>query len=162
MLKYTLAFIICNNEVLLLKRAKNPFLGLLNGVGGKIEDGEDKHDAIVREIHEETNIVISKEDCLYRGRILFSTTDLDTNNGGYIYIANIKSKPYENYECDEGSLTFYNIDEIINASNDVIVGSVIPKLKEILNSDKEFLITCDWIEDTYDIENITISFEFKN
>ncbi len=159
MLKYTLAFIIYKNEVLLLKRRKNPFFGLLNGVGGKIEDGEDIYDSVVREIYEETNISLDREDCIYKGKILFSSTDLNTNKGGYVFISNLDKKHYETNECDEGTLSFYDIDYVVNAPNSIVVGSVIPRLKEIIDNDKEFLITCDWEEDTYDIRNINITFE---
>ena len=43
MYKYTLGFIIKNNEVLLLNRNKSPWMGAWNGVGGKIETGETNH-----------------------------------------------------------------------------------------------------------------------
>ena len=57
MFKYTLCFIIYQNQVLLLNRNKNPWMGRWNGVGGKINEGEDKFSAIKREIIEETQII---------------------------------------------------------------------------------------------------------
>ncbi|UAL46501.1 NUDIX hydrolase [Sutcliffiella horikoshii] len=44
------------NKLLMCERLKNPYKGLSNLVGGKIEDGEKGIDAAYRELHEETNI----------------------------------------------------------------------------------------------------------
>ena len=41
---------------LMCKRKKEPFLGLSNLVGGKIEEGEESLDAAYRELYEETGI----------------------------------------------------------------------------------------------------------
>ena len=48
------------DKVLLWKRSKNPYKGLSNFVGGKIEKGEDGLLAAYRELREETSI--EKED----------------------------------------------------------------------------------------------------
>ena len=48
------------DKLLMCKRWKNPYKGLNNLVGGKIEDGETGIDAAYRELLEETNI--SDED----------------------------------------------------------------------------------------------------
>jgi 8-oxo-dGTP diphosphatase len=51
------------NNLLMCRRTKNPYKGLSNLVGGKIENNENGIDAAYRELFEETNI--SKEDvCL--------------------------------------------------------------------------------------------------
>ncbi len=47
-------------HILMCKRRKNPYKGLYNLVGGKIEDGEDGLSAAYRELEEETGI--SKKD----------------------------------------------------------------------------------------------------
>ena len=44
------------DKVLMCKRQKEPYKGLYNIVGGKIEDGEDGLAAAYRELQEETNI----------------------------------------------------------------------------------------------------------
>lgn len=48
------------NKVLFCIRAKEPYKGLYNFVGGKVEEGESNDDAAYRELFEETGI--SKED----------------------------------------------------------------------------------------------------
>ena len=44
------------SRVLLCERTKEPYRGLLNLVGGKVEPGEDFYDAAYRELEEETGI----------------------------------------------------------------------------------------------------------
>ena len=53
------------DSVLFCKRKKEPYAGLLNFVGGKVEAGETSEDAAYRELYEETGIG-RKQICLYR------------------------------------------------------------------------------------------------
>ena len=53
------------DAVLFCKRKKEPYAGLLNFVGGKVEVGETSEDAAYRELWEETGIG-RKQLCLYR------------------------------------------------------------------------------------------------
>lgn len=54
--KYTVCFLFTPNleYVLLQRKKKTDFAGLLNGVGGKLEDGETPEQCAIREIREET------------------------------------------------------------------------------------------------------------
>lgn len=64
MLKYVLGFAFSpdKNEVLLIKKLKPEWQkGRYNGIGGKVEDGETFHSAIVREFQEETGLTITKD-----------------------------------------------------------------------------------------------------
>lgn len=49
-----------DKNILMCKRAKEPYMGLFNLVGGKVEEGEDELSAAYRELFEETGI--TKED----------------------------------------------------------------------------------------------------
>ena len=53
------------DSVLFCKRKKEPYAGLLNFVGGKVEKGEPSEEAAYRELFEETGIG-RKQICLYR------------------------------------------------------------------------------------------------
>ena len=44
------------DKMLMCKRLKDPYIGLYNMVGGKIEEGENSEDAAYRELLEETGI----------------------------------------------------------------------------------------------------------
>lgn len=57
--EYCLGFLFTNSHVALIRKSKPAWqAGLLNGVGGKIEDGERPHEAMVREFQEETGAII--------------------------------------------------------------------------------------------------------
>ena len=47
------------DKILMCKREKNPYKGLYNLVGGKLEDGENELDGAYRELEEETGITSS-------------------------------------------------------------------------------------------------------
>ncbi len=53
-----LLFSKTNKKLLMVKRAKNPYKNMWNGIGGKIEENETEIEAAIRECREETNIDI--------------------------------------------------------------------------------------------------------
>lgn len=55
----SICYVFYRDEVLLLKRANPPYQGLWSPPGGKMELGESPEDCCIREIHEETGILIS-------------------------------------------------------------------------------------------------------
>jgi 8-oxo-dGTP diphosphatase len=52
------AAIIRNGQVLVVRRARAPAEGLFSLPGGKVERGETLHEAVVREVREETSLAI--------------------------------------------------------------------------------------------------------
>lgn len=59
MIKYVVGFMFdtSGNSVVLIKKNKPAYMkGKLNGVGGKVEPGENSHQAMVREFEEETGV----------------------------------------------------------------------------------------------------------
>ncbi|QDF29314.1 NUDIX hydrolase [Halarcobacter anaerophilus] len=65
MKKYVLGFLFSEDlkYVVLIKKINPKWQrGLLNGVGGKIEDQESSSDAMVREFKEETGVLTEKQD----------------------------------------------------------------------------------------------------
>lgn len=52
------------HNILFCKRIKDPYKGLYNFPGGKVEDGESSEDAAYRELHEETGI--SRSDIMLK------------------------------------------------------------------------------------------------
>lgn len=67
MTAYVAGFLVCPEEdsVVLVRKNRPAWQrGLLNGVGGHIEQGETPHEAMVREFHEETDLLVPKWDPL--------------------------------------------------------------------------------------------------
>ena len=57
-----------NSQILLIKKNRPLFMkGLLNGIGGKIEENESSLEAISRETKEETNLDLKPEHWTYVG-----------------------------------------------------------------------------------------------
>ncbi len=56
-----------NNEILLLKRNSKMFYNQWGLPGGKIDPGEEKIEAAVRELYEETGIIAKDSDLIYVG-----------------------------------------------------------------------------------------------
>ncbi len=111
------------NRVLLINKERPEYLkGKLNGVGGKVEDGESDLNAIIRETKEETNLDI-------KDWVLYSQVNLTDFKISFFYTT-LDSEEIEKYE----SLT----DEIlelhdINNLPDNVLQDIKSSIKYITN-----------------------------
>ena len=110
-LKRSAAMIVlrCEQHFLLLKRANAPNQGMYVPVGGKLEPHEDPYTAALRELQEETGLVLDK---LRYGGVLVESSPTKYNWQSNIYIANIDyiSPPF----CDEGILEWIAFDQVLS------------------------------------------------
>ncbi|WP_026909187.1 NUDIX hydrolase [Paucisalibacillus globulus] len=116
MLKYTIAFIKRGNEILLLNREASSWMGSWNGVGGKLEEDESPTECILREIREETGIIL--QDVTFKGTVTWNV-DSKYHNGMYAFIAEVPDS-YEYFtpiKTDEGILDWKKIDWILHPEN---------------------------------------------
>ena len=69
-----------DDRVLLLHRAQEPNKGMYSPVGGKlkVDEGEGPHDCALREIHEETGLVIEPNDLRMIGIVSETAYQLET------------------------------------------------------------------------------------
>lgn len=97
----------CNDQYLLLRRAKAPNAGLYAPVGGKLEPHERPVDAAIRETLEETGIAIAAPTLC---GVLSETAPVDYNWLCYIYLVDIEYQepPY----CNEGALEWVSFDQL--------------------------------------------------
>src|SRR5699024_1956240 len=92
-------------------------MGMWNGVGGKIEQGESPRQCILREIAEETNLQLN--EVTYKGKVTWENIDGNSLGGMYTYVAEI----LENYvyktpiKTEEGILDWKNLDWILHPKN---------------------------------------------
>ena len=78
------------------------------GIGGHIEPGETKEEALIREVKEETGFTIKSFS--YRGEILFINNDYQE----IMYIFTSDDFIGEMIECDEGELSWIDEDKILD------------------------------------------------
>lgn len=71
-------YIECNNKILFLKRSAGKSEGEKWGVpAGKIEHNENSHQAVVREVFEETSIVLNENQPAYLGKVFVRKPGID-------------------------------------------------------------------------------------
>ena len=116
---YTLCFIRQGDYILMLNRNKSPWLGIWNGVGGKREDDESPLDCIHREIKEETNIKVNKDDIIDKGYVTWNSDFKTPSLGLHLFYVEIpKDYLYETpISTREGILDWKLIDWVHDKEN---------------------------------------------
>ena len=132
--KYVVIFIRCKDEILMLNRNKPYWMGMWNAVGGKIESGEDKVLAAVREVMEETGIKIKQNELHYLADLNWFIDD-EAADGTYCFLYDIKKKIKTPVATREGVLEWKNINWILSLDNRGIVPDVPILLKEMFTGD---------------------------
>ena len=131
MLKYTICFIKCDDEILMLNREKNPNMGLWNGVGGKIEQGETHLQSVIREAYEETGIQLNNPT--FAGEVVWLSNQ--GNGGMYVYIEELPFSEKQDLllATREGILCWKKIDWLVDDLNRGVVANIKYYLPDILN-----------------------------
>ena len=109
--KTVLAYIKKDGQFLMLYRNKKKQdinKGKWIGIGGHLEQGESKEQALVREIKEETGLDVLHY--IYRGELLFVNNDFEEVM--YLYLVDEVSGNL--IECDEGELAWIKEDDLMS------------------------------------------------
>ena len=105
-----LAYLEKDNKYLMMfrnKKERDPNFGKYIGVGGRIEEDETKGQALVREVREETSLILKSYN--YRAKLLFVYDDYKE----IIHLFTSKDFTGEvNENCDEGDLSWVDKDKI--------------------------------------------------
>ena len=104
----TLCFLHRGPKLLLLHRRHPPNAGLWNGIGGKMEPGEDPFTACIREVREETGLMITDP----RLRALLVITIAATGDLWIIYVFLASAPEAELIPSEEGNLRWVDADQI--------------------------------------------------
>ena len=108
----TLCYIEKENKYLMLyrnKSDKDPNKGKWLGIGGKLEKGETPDEAAVREVYEETGLILDGYE--YRGIVNF-VSDIYEDEIMHLYYSN--DFRGEVKECDEGHLEWIDKDKVFD------------------------------------------------
>ena len=105
-----------DGRVLLLHRAQNPNKGMYSPIGGKLEitSGEGPHDCALREIKEETGLVIEHDDLRMIGIVSESAYQHETHWLIFLFEVTTPVDPaaLQWADFDEGTLEWKPIDEV--------------------------------------------------
>jgi 8-oxo-dGTP diphosphatase len=108
----TLCYIEKDEQYLMLHRTKkvhDPNKDKWLGVGGKLEKGETPEDCVLREVREETGLILKTYQ--YRGKIYFYS-DIYDDELMYLYTAT--SFEGNLIDCNEGELAWIHKEEVLN------------------------------------------------
>ena len=109
-----LCYITKNGKTLMLHRVKkesdltNGHYGKWNGLGGKIEPDESPEEAVIREVFEESGLMI--KDPTLKGIITYPSTSTDEEWINFIFTT--KKFTGKLIECNEGDLKWIKTSEI--------------------------------------------------
>ena len=109
--KTVLAYIKKDNQFLMLyrnKKKKDINKEKWIGVGGHLEEGESKEQALIREIKEETGLDVLHY--IYRGELLFVNNDFEE----VMYLYLVDEVKGEITDCDEGELAWIKKEDLMS------------------------------------------------
>jgi len=109
----TLCYVKKAKKTLMLHRTKKEndyHLGKWNGLGGKFETGETPEECAVREIYEESGLLV--KDPELKGLIVFPL--FDKVNDWYVFIFRADKFEGELIDCAEGKLEWIDDDKLLD------------------------------------------------
>lgn len=99
MTEATLGFLFRDGKIILAKKKRKIGVGKWNGYGGKIEEGEDRIENLIREMREECGVIIEREKCEELGFMEFLSQDSFGSMRVYMYrISDFAGYPVETEE----------------------------------------------------------------
>lgn len=131
--KYVLAFIFDSNKenVLLIRKNRPEFLkGKLNGIGGKIEEGESELEAIKREVEEESGLVI--EESTFKPLGLIQNSHNEEEDQFVVNVFFAKGNVFEAQTLTDEEVSVFNTKEAIerNDLNEQVKEILLTSLKD--------------------------------
>jgi 8-oxo-dGTP diphosphatase len=146
-LPYTLiACLNQNNELLMVKRNRPPFVGFWNLIGGKIDVGETPTSAAIREIHEEANIQAAQNRLRFRGIAIWpDSTDGSMYTGMFLFAFQSKMRETVAKQfglLHEGVTAWINLDLLLKPSDYIPVPNFELLVSYMLETNKPPMMIC--------------------
>jgi len=143
MFKYTLAFLIHKDKVLVINRNKSPWMGSWNGLGGKINDGEKPLVSVHREVLEETGLNLDIDKFIFKGCVTWNVFNAN-GQGLYIYVYHLDDDFILNtpIRVEEGILDFKDISWLSDFDNEGVAKNIPYFLDKVINDPKIYEFEC--------------------
>jgi len=106
----SLCYVVRENRVLLLKRARPPYVGLWSPPGGKMQIGESPQECVIREIREETGLTIEQPEL----RAIMSVVDIALPVHWLLFVFRANHVEGDVLPCEEGELRWIDLNDINN------------------------------------------------
>lgn len=137
MLQFTICFIIQGDRVLLLNREKPAWMGRWNGVGGKINPNESPQLSVLREVYEETGLLLEK---VYDKGIVTWEVDGVDQGGMHLFLAYLPEDViYETpRKMREGILDWKALDWVLHPENEGVASNIRYFLPAVLQDERRF------------------------
>jgi 8-oxo-dGTP diphosphatase len=148
-LKYTICFAIAGSSVLIIRRNKEPYLHMWNGLGGKIEGQESPRDNIIREMYEESDLDLRKVNELrWSGIVTWQSTKKEgvVYGGMYAFIAFVDKKCiFKERETREGLLSWKKLAWVCDKKNKDVAENIPLFLPTMLESKERYEYECTYL-----------------
>lgn len=149
----TTIFLHHKNEYLFVKRSEHATInaGQTNGIGGKLDPGEDFITAAIRETEEETGYKVNPSDISFCGVVKFESQDREDWVTCY-YKVPVDSKIIPiGHKTREGDLIWVHKDKILETNN--LVESTRCVFPEVISGQNLFFLTLKVKGDNFQIVN---------
>ena len=158
-LAYTLCFIVHDDHVLLMHRARAPHRDRWNGLGGKIDPDETPREGIVREIHEEAGITFPADAFAWRGMVTWNLWPRSEQEQGlHLFVTQLGAPLPGGHvfpETHEGALRWQPIAWADDLTNAAMADNVPFFLRRILTDETPIHVQCHYEDDT--LHNVTFA-----
>ncbi len=153
--KSVTCFIHCGDEYLFLERdaGKRVDPGKLNGVGGRIEHGEDYVACAVREIEEESGYQVRPEDIRFCGMIIFQEGFPEDWVAAFFKVAVPEKTVEDGTKTEDGILRWIHKDDVLSIG-DILIDDLHYCFKEIIEEKELFFINAD-VDENFKIKRIS-------
>ncbi len=140
-MKEPLSVVICvlvkNNQILLIKRIRGDYIGLLGLPGGKIEKNEHLSEAAIREIFEESGIKSDFKN--YLGLVSEHLIEKDNIIQHFLlHICELEPKTTDISNNSEGTPSWFDLNNIQDLRNEIIPSDFLIIEKIIKNQEKKY------------------------
>jgi mutator protein MutT len=104
--------ICCGDEVLIATRASDPGIGMWDLPGGFVDPDESLEEAVVRELHEELDIVVSDAKYLHSNPNTYPYKGITYKTCDVLFLVTLDEKPVMTAQDDVASIEWISIDSV--------------------------------------------------
>ena len=142
--KSVTCFLYCGDDYLFLERGMQKHVnpGKLNGVGGRVEKGEDYVSAAIREIEEETGYIVSVRDIEFCGMFIFEEGLPEHWVAAFFKVHVADKRIPIGQETKDGKLLWLHEDKVLD-SGEKLLDDLYYCFNEIILGKKLFFITAN-------------------